>query len=134
MTPERWQDVKEIFHLALEIDPAQREAEAMLERDEWLRWRFNLRLQAGQAEYWLAQGNPEQAKEYARRLLETASHYEARKYIAVAHKLLAEVAIARGDLTAERHNSTPRSINCVSFPRCSSPGESTLRLAACACN
>ena len=80
--------------------PAFREAEAMLERDEWCRWRFNLRLQAGQAEYWLAQGNPEQAKEYARRLLESASHYEAPKYIAVAHKLLAEVAIARGDLTA----------------------------------
>ena len=51
-----------------------------------------LQLQAGQAEYWLAQGNPEQAKEYARRLLESASHYEAPKYIAVAHKLLAEVA------------------------------------------
>jgi tetratricopeptide (TPR) repeat protein len=79
---------------------AFRKAEAMLQRDEWMRWRFNLRLQAGQAEYWLAQGNPEQAKEYAGRLLETASHYEARKYIAVAHKLLAEVAIARGDLTA----------------------------------
>jgi tetratricopeptide (TPR) repeat protein/tRNA A-37 threonylcarbamoyl transferase component Bud32 len=80
--------------------PAFREAEAMLERDEWCRWRFNLRLQAGQAEYWLAQGNPEQAKEYAQRLLENASHYEARKYIAVAHKLLAEVAIACGDLKA----------------------------------
>jgi tetratricopeptide (TPR) repeat protein len=80
--------------------PAFREAEALLERDGWMRWRFNLRLQAGQAEYWLAQGNPEQAKEHARRLLESASHYEARKYIAVAHKLLAEVAIARGDLTA----------------------------------
>ncbi|MEP6706415.1 MAG: serine/threonine-protein kinase [Pyrinomonadaceae bacterium] len=26
MTPERWQDVKDIFHSALEIDPAQREA------------------------------------------------------------------------------------------------------------
>jgi tetratricopeptide (TPR) repeat protein/tRNA A-37 threonylcarbamoyl transferase component Bud32 len=73
------------------------EVGAIFARDDWMRWRYNIRLQAGQAEYWLAQGNPEQAEEYARRLLETATHYEARKYIAVAHKLLAEVAVARGD-------------------------------------
>jgi len=73
------------------------EVKAIFARDDWMRWRYNIRLQAGQAEYWLAQGNLEQAEEYARRLLETATHYEARKYIAVAHKLLAEVAVARGD-------------------------------------
>ena len=48
--------------------------------------------------YRSAMGNPERAEEYARRLHETATHHEARKYIAVAHKLLAEVAAARGDL------------------------------------
>ena len=74
------------------------EIEVMLARDEWLRWRFNLRHQAGQAEYWLEQGNPERAEEYAGRLLELATHHEARKYVAVAHKLLAEMAVARGDL------------------------------------
>jgi tetratricopeptide (TPR) repeat protein/tRNA A-37 threonylcarbamoyl transferase component Bud32 len=78
--------------------PAFREAEIIFKRDALGRWRYNIRLQAGQAEYWLAQGNPEQAAEYAHRLLEIATHYEARKYIAVAHKLLAEVAIARGEL------------------------------------
>jgi tetratricopeptide (TPR) repeat protein len=76
---------------------AFREVEAIFARDSWMRWRYNIRLQAGQAEYWLAQGNPEQAEEYARRLLETATHYEAHKYIAVAHKLLAEIAVDRGD-------------------------------------
>ncbi len=46
----------------------------------------------------------ERAGEYARRLLENATHYEARKYIAVAHKLMAQVAIARGDpADAEKH-------------------------------
>jgi tRNA A-37 threonylcarbamoyl transferase component Bud32/tetratricopeptide (TPR) repeat protein len=76
---------------------AFREAEAIFLRDDWYRWRYNIRLQAGQAEYWLAQGNPERGEEYARRLLETSTRYAARKYIVVAHRLLAEVAIARGD-------------------------------------
>ena len=47
-------------------------------------------------------GNPERAEEYARRLHEMATHHEARKYIAVAHKLLAEVAAARGDLAGRK--------------------------------
>src|SRR5436853_3077310 len=79
-----------------------REVEAIFARDDWMRWRYNIRLQAGRAEYHLAQGNLEQAREYAERLLETASHYEAHKYIAVAHKLFAEVAIKRGDLTESK--------------------------------
>jgi tetratricopeptide (TPR) repeat protein len=78
---------------------AFREVEAIFERDALGRWRYNIRLQAGQAEHWLAQGNLEQAEVYARSLLETATHHEARKYIAVARKLFAEIAIARGDLT-----------------------------------
>ena len=81
---------------------AFRDAEAIFLRDDWFRWRYNIRLQAGQAEYWLAQGNLDRGEEYARSLLETASRYEARKYVAVAHRLLAQVAIARGDwLVAE---------------------------------
>jgi tetratricopeptide (TPR) repeat protein len=77
--------------------PAFREAEAMLERDGWLRWRFNLRLQGGSAEYWLTQGDLGRAEECARRLLQAATHHGVPKYIAVAHKLLAEVAVARGE-------------------------------------
>ena len=78
------------------------EAESIFERDAWFRWRYNIRLQAGACEHWLAQGDPDRAGEYARRLLEVATTYQARKYIAVAHKLMAETALARGDLaTAE---------------------------------
>jgi len=73
------------------------EVKAIFARDDWMRWRYNIRLQAGQAEFWLKQGNLERAEEFIDRLLETATHHDARKYIAVAHKLLAEVAIARGD-------------------------------------
>jgi tRNA A-37 threonylcarbamoyl transferase component Bud32/tetratricopeptide (TPR) repeat protein len=79
---------------------AFRQVEAIFARDDRMRWRYNIRLRAGQAEYWLAQGNPQQAEDYARRLLETATHHNAHKYVAVAHKLLADAAAARGDLTA----------------------------------
>jgi tetratricopeptide (TPR) repeat protein len=78
--------------------PAFREVEACFHRDEWFRWRYNLRLQAGASEYWLSQGDAEKAEEHAQRLLEEASSREVRKYIAIASKLLAEVAMARGDL------------------------------------
>jgi ATP/maltotriose-dependent transcriptional regulator MalT len=79
---------------------AFREVSAIFARDDWLRWRYNIRLQASQAEYWLVRGRLKEAEEYARRLLETATQHETRKYVAVAHKLRAEVALARGDFAA----------------------------------
>jgi len=80
-----------------------REAESIFERDAWFRWRYNIRLQAGTCEHWLTQRDLDQANEYAGKLLDIATHYQARKYIAVAHKLIAEIAIARGDSsTAEK--------------------------------
>src|SRR5262249_29966315 len=75
------------------------EVEACIDRDSWFRWRFKIRLQGGASEYWLSRGGPDRAEEHARRLLEAATHYEARKYIATAYKLLAEAAMARRDLT-----------------------------------
>jgi len=74
------------------------EAESIFERDAWFRWRYNIRLQAGTCEHWLAQGDLSQARTYAQRLLEVATRYGARKYITVAHKLSAEIAMAEGDL------------------------------------
>ncbi len=78
--------------------PAFRQVEAIFERDAWFRWRYNIRLQAGKSEYYLAQGDLEQAEEYAQRLLDTATQYEAHKYIATAHKHFAEIAVKRGDI------------------------------------
>jgi serine/threonine protein kinase/tetratricopeptide (TPR) repeat protein len=66
-------------------------------RDAWFRWRYNIRLEAATAEYWLRQGDLSKAREFAQRLLDTASRYEAHKYIAVAHKLMAQISIAAGD-------------------------------------
>jgi serine/threonine protein kinase len=73
------------------------EVRDIFERDAWFRWRYNIRLQAATAEHWLSQGEFEQTREFAHQLLETANKHEAHKYIAVAHKLMAQVAIANGE-------------------------------------
>ena len=78
--------------------PAFRDVEVCFHRDMWMRWQYSLRLQAGASEYWLSQGDPEKAEGHAKRLLEEAASREVRKYIATSYKLLAEVAMARGDL------------------------------------
>jgi DNA-binding winged helix-turn-helix (wHTH) protein/tetratricopeptide (TPR) repeat protein len=73
-------------------------ARAILEVDVWSRWIFQIRLFAGLATHHLLQGELENAETYARLLFDFANRYESRKYIAIADKLLAEAAIARGDL------------------------------------
>jgi serine/threonine protein kinase/tetratricopeptide (TPR) repeat protein len=78
------------------------EVRDIFERDAWFRWRYNIRLQAATAEYWLKDGDLAKAREFAERLLEVATQYEVPKYIAVAHQLIARIAIASDDLqTAE---------------------------------
>lgn len=72
------------------------QAEAALDRDPWMRWRHGMRLQAAQAEYWLAQKDVVRCEEYVRELLKVARLYDDRKYEAIAHKLLGEIAILRG--------------------------------------
>jgi tetratricopeptide (TPR) repeat protein len=64
--------------------------------DSWMQWRHNIRLQAAQAEYWLAQKDTARSEKYARVLLEVASRYNCHKHVATAHKLLGEIAASRG--------------------------------------
>jgi hypothetical protein len=71
------------------------DAEAILESDVWCRWRFTLRLYEGLSRHHLADERLDEAARYAKLLLESAAQYGARKYAAVAHQLLADVAIAR---------------------------------------
>jgi serine/threonine protein kinase/tetratricopeptide (TPR) repeat protein len=76
---------------------AFRETQEIFERDAWFRWRYNIRLEAATAWYWLRQGDAEKAGEFAQRLLDTAGQYGVHKYIAEAHRLKAQIAIAGGD-------------------------------------
>lgn len=81
-------------------------AEAARDADPWMRWRHNIRLQAGLAEARLAAGDTAQAEIYARELLRVATEYTARKYMVQAHRVLGEVARAGGrqdEASAEFH-------------------------------
>jgi tetratricopeptide (TPR) repeat protein len=73
------------------------EVRDIFKRDAWFRWRYNIRLEAATTEHWLRLGDLSKAGEFAQRLLDTASRYEVHKYIAVAHKLIAQISIADGD-------------------------------------
>lgn len=79
------------------------EVRDIFERDAWFRWRYNIRLEAATAAYWLRLKDLAQAQNFAQRLLETARHFEVHKYIAEAYRLMARIAIANDDPgTAEK--------------------------------
>jgi tetratricopeptide (TPR) repeat protein len=78
------------------------EVRDIFERDKWFRWRYSIRLEAATAEHWLKQGDLAKAKEFTERLFSTASEFKARKYIAVAHKLKAAIAISEQDFEGAR--------------------------------
>ncbi len=77
---------------------AFRETQEIFERDAWFRWRYNIRLEAATASHWLRQGDPEKAGEFAQRLLDTATEHEVHKYIAEAHRIKAQIAIATNNI------------------------------------
>ena len=84
------------------------QVEDIFHRDAWFRWRYNIRHQAARSEHWLSQGDLKQAAEYANRLLDMAAQFKARKYVAVAHKLRAEISLVRGaagEAEAELHSA-----------------------------
>ena len=82
---------------------AMSRVDSLFDRDNWNRWRFyDIRQQAGGAEYWLAARQLDRAEEHARRLLSNAQRHGVQKYLAVAHRILGEIAAMSGDLnTAE---------------------------------
>ena len=88
--------------------PAQAEGaleriDALYEREKWNRWRFyGIRHQAAQAEYWLARRELDKAEEHARVLLANAEENRVAKYIAIARRLIAEIAVASAISTAPR--------------------------------
>jgi predicted ATPase len=57
-----------------------------------------VRSQARAAEYWLSQANLDRATEEAGSLLTNSTQHGPPKYVGIAHKILAEIAMARGDL------------------------------------
>ncbi|HKE57335.1 MAG TPA: AAA family ATPase, partial [Pyrinomonadaceae bacterium] len=78
------------------------EAREIFKRDKWFRWRYSIRLEAASAEHWLRLGDLTKAREYTERLMAIASEMEARKYVAVAHKLRGQLAIRAGNGAAAK--------------------------------
>jgi tetratricopeptide (TPR) repeat protein len=69
------------------------EAARIFERDVWNRWRYNIRLQAERANYWISRGDLKQATVYATASLEQSKATLSRKHWAWAHKLLGDIAV-----------------------------------------
>ena len=69
-----------------------REAATIYEQDVWFRWRYNTRLQAELARYWILQGSLEPATHHATACLTTAKETQSHKYIAWAHKVRGDIA------------------------------------------
>jgi len=69
----------------------------LYEREHWARWRFyGIRHRAAEAEYWLSQRRLDRAEEHARTLLANAEQNGVAKYIAIARRLLGEIAALNG--------------------------------------
>lgn len=70
----------------------------LYERERWNRWRFyGIRHRAAEAEYWLSLRKLDRAEEHTRTLLVNAANNGVPKYIAIAERLLGEIAAAAGD-------------------------------------
>lgn len=79
----------------------------LYERERWSRWRFyGIRHCAAEAEYWLHQRKLDRAEEHARTLLANAEQNGVAKYIAVARRLLGEIAAVNGDATTSEEELT----------------------------
>ena len=71
------------------------EGERILKREDhvdWLRWRFNIRLDLEIARYWIARADAAQGQARAAEALARAERFKARKHMAGAHKLLGDLA------------------------------------------
>jgi tetratricopeptide (TPR) repeat protein len=73
-----------------------RRAEALLETDTWLRWRWHIALLHAFGELALAEGRLDQAWTYATQSLELATQTDSRKHVARAQRLQGEVLAASG--------------------------------------
>jgi tetratricopeptide (TPR) repeat protein len=97
----------------LQADEPAKAAEALegvqplYERERWARWRFyGIRHRAAEAEYWLSQRKLDRAEEHARTLLANAEQNGVAKYIAIARRLLGEIAAVNGDATTAEEELT----------------------------
>ena len=74
-------------------------AQKIFSEDIWFRWRYNIRLQAVLAEYWIAKGNPELAQKHAEASEKLARSHQSKKHRAWALKILGEIALLKDNVS-----------------------------------
>ena len=67
-------------------------ADPLIEKDDWVTWRFRIRWWDAIAHYWVARGDLTAATTVANEALHAAEETTSRKYIASGHKLLGRIA------------------------------------------
>jgi tetratricopeptide (TPR) repeat protein len=92
-------------------------AQQLVQQGVWMNWRFNIRLQAEMASYWLAREDLNRAASCAAALLKGAEKTTARKYIAWAHKLLGDIAVLE-DRIEDGNNHYETALSTVHFHPC----------------
>jgi tetratricopeptide (TPR) repeat protein len=99
-------EVDALLNLGLDYSAAGRfpEAEGILmglesraRGSDWFGWLHEIRLQGALAEHWMARGNRERSARYASRLLALAKPRGGQVYVATAHRILFDAALAAGD-------------------------------------
>jgi tetratricopeptide (TPR) repeat protein len=70
-----------------------KEAGRLFDQDVWFRWRYNLRLQAELANYWITRSDLHAAASHAAASLQAAEATLSRKHLSWAHKLLGDIAV-----------------------------------------
>ena len=75
-----------------------RRAEALLETDAWMRWRWHMVLLRAYGELALAEGRHDEAWSYATQSLQLAAQSDSRKHVARAQWLQGNVLMVQGRL------------------------------------
>lgn len=81
----------------MQAEEALADAEALLDDDKWMRWRWHTRLLVCRGRLALSRGALEAAKEHGHAALALARETSARKNMARAHYLLGTVRLAAGE-------------------------------------
>jgi class 3 adenylate cyclase/tetratricopeptide (TPR) repeat protein len=91
-----------------------RRAEALLEEDTWLRWRWQIALLHAFGELALAEGHYDAAWTYASQSLELATQTDSRKHVARAQRLRGDILAASGQL-AEAAQELATSVHLAEY-------------------
>jgi tetratricopeptide (TPR) repeat protein len=112
-----------LAHLYLDVGESQNalkhlhEAERIFEADVWFRWRYNIRLKAEMARYWMRQGDTRKAAALAAESLALAEPRNARKHMAWAHKLLGDIAVVE-ERFADGRREYETALSVLRYHRC----------------